>query len=146
MRNHRPLTAAPPALPAPDVDIAILQRWAAQLQPAHREAISHLFSPAAIEAATIARRDALLVSMIAGRQGSSLGLARQIHADLTRYAASRWRYESDRAKPADARHELHHQILRLSGGKILTVRRLRCILSAKKLSTKTAANGQPSLP
>lgn len=132
-------------LPALDADAVALRQWASQLAPAQLDIIAHFFTPAAREAAKIARRDALVVSMIAGRQGSSLAVARQVHADLARYATTRWRYERDLTAPSDPRHRLAHEILHLSGGKVISVRRLRNILSGKKLATKTSANGQPTV-
>lgn len=107
-----------------------------------RRALAHMFTPSALEGARHAQRDALIVEMVAGREGSSLALARQIHIELTRYAAGAWRFEQDRDSPRDPRHQYAHSILRIDGGKIITIRRLRGILSGQKLATKRPGNGQ----
>lgn len=130
------------APPAPSDGVAAWRAAISHLPHQSRRALAHMFTPSALEDARHAQRDAQIVAMVTGREGSALALARQLHIELTRYAAGPWRFEKDLDAPRDPRHRSAHAVLRIDGGKIITVRHLRRILSGEKLATKTAGNGQ----
>ena len=89
-----------------------------------------LFTRSARRTARLALRDRLLAFMAQGLSGDVEAVAEQVHAAISRYAASTWRFESTLDAPADKkRHGRVHRILRLSHGKVLGVESLRKIFA-----------------
>ena len=83
------------------------------------------FTPSAIRRVKLALRDAHLARMAIGLPGDAEAVAAAVHAALARYAASTWRFERTLEAPATGRNALAHQVLKLNGGEVLSVRTLR---------------------
>jgi hypothetical protein len=106
--------------PDPALESAIL---AAPIEV--RERLARHFAPSVLRAARIAERDETLMRMAVGLAGDATAMAEQVHATLSRYYGSAWRYESTRPAPADQRHALAHRALRLNDGAAPSARSLR---------------------
>ncbi len=128
-------------LPGSLPDIAAWRAAIAALPADDRAALAPLFSPSAIRAARLTERDGLLLRMAIGLSGDAEAVARAVHAELSRYAAAAWRFSRDRPEPHDRRHALAHQVLRIEGGRVLSVRSLRRTFGFVAVAKKTVGNG-----
>lgn len=126
-------------LKGPDVDVAEVRAIIVGLPVEVREALAHLFQPAALRACRLAERDELLLRLALGLPGDCQTVADQVHAALTRYAETRWRRgDRDRVIARDPADAALHRILVLGGGKVPAARSLRRIFPVAKIS---AGNG-----
>ena len=138
----------PPVPPAGDDATASVATWRAAIEAlpvATRADLAHLFSPSAINQAARAERHLLIGQLAEGQTGDLIAIAGTIHRRLSRYAAGAWRYDQNRAAPADHRNLVAYNALRSSGGKILSIRTLRRLLGDPTVATKTQRNGHALL-
>ena len=137
------------AIEKPALDLAALERAILNAPVEWREHLARHFAPSALRSARLAERDGLLLRMALGRNGDATALAEMVHAGLSRYATSAWRYEEDRAAPAEERHALAHRVLTLTDGEVLSVRSLRLIFrpvarkSDRRAKPEAARGGPP---
>lgn len=118
--------------PAATADIAALRAFVLKLPIEALCALAPLFDATFLRARRLAERDAALARFAIGRSGSANALAAEVHRDLSRYAASAWRFDQERDRPHDPQNTYAHRVLRLSGGKVPAARSLRKIFTLAK--------------
>lgn len=127
-----------------DVDLDAWRQAIVALPVEARAELAWLFSPNLLRLAVTEAIHSELLAMTVGRNGSARKIAAAVHLDLSRYAASAWRYEADRAVPANSCHGPAHRILRLAGGQVPSIETVRRVLRSGG-SKKTAEIDPPSV-
>lgn len=114
--------ASPPSAP---IDMAAWRAAVKALPIEARCELAPLFAPSALTAARHNECRTALIAMAIGRTGSARARAKEIAQELSRYAASAWRFDAERAAPHDSRNAAAHKVLRANGGEIPSDRTIR---------------------
>lgn len=110
-----------------------------------RERLAPFFTAAALRAARLAARNEALLTMGVGRPGDTRAIAREVHAELARYAASAWRHDLAAGTPRHARHALAFRVLALQGDdRGLSVRNLERLFAPTAGAKGAPGNGAAS--